>query len=812
MFASRSALNRIVFSAATVVGVGTIYSLKQKRNSVIAMSGYAEYHVDQISDLPRTPPARIIDSLSFPPDLDISDVVTTEISLWEVDSNVDGFFSLSYWRSLFNRKKDYNIILHQKDPLADKAQNFVLHVADDLELSRDAYEKVCGTLTPLVDDCTLLLTEELLEEILLPAPMKASELAIRLVEVMESNPDAHPDWVKVLHALVLSAIGTSEDDDTDDECGQVVDRVLNRTGGKVDVDVRAADRKGNTVLHLAKSGKNIQHVVKKATEKMSETERKQFLNQPNQEGKVPLHSAFHEDKPEVVAELIKAGADLDSSTQDEDGSNPFHVAAESDSAKSIGAAHHKKGNFLQNESSNNSEKQRFVNALNTPNKKGYTPLMLSVNKGYLNSAVIFLQAEANPDVQHTQTGDTALHLAAERGDSAVVKALLAFGADVKIKNGKGKTPLDVAHASTAKGGRDCVNVLEEIIQLMTEAASQVSNTFEPLPVPSNAVFLLSLDGGGTRGLLLTQTLIAIHKRMKELKPDCGPIHKYFDYVAGTSAGGLVTLSLVCANASLEATRASLFKAGDEICSLTPTFPAKVVANTSQETYGEDTRMSDIQKPRVIVMTVLADRNPPALHLMCNYGEAKNEQKPPSEWKAWEVSRATSAAPFYFPPFDEKFVDGGVMANNPTLDAMSEIVLQEEKEGSGARLALVVSIGTGVAPPPPKVEDVGIFVPNLRNFFKAITNLPDTLSAAINFLHLLISQATVSNGQETVRASAWCKSLGIPYYRLSVPLDKIIDLTENDKTVLTDMMYQGNKYLLKNAKELDTIARYLLSRS
>ena len=300
--------------------------------------------------------------------------------------------------------------------------------------------------------------------------------------------------------------------------------------------------------------------------------------------------------------------------------------------------------------------------------------------------------------------------------------------------------------------------------------------------------------------------------MKKLKPDCGPLHKYFDYVAGTSAGGLVTLSLVCASASLEATRASLFKAGDEMCTLKPTFPSGVIAKSTMETFGKDTGITDVEKPRVIVTTVLADRNPPALHMMCNYGEARNEQKPPSEWKIWEACLATMAAPFYFPPFDDKFIDGGVMANNPTLDAMSEIVNQADREGSDAKLALVVSIGTGVPPPSPKVENVGIYVPNLGNFFKVITNLPDTFSAVVNFLHLLISQATISNGQETIRANAWCKSLGIPYYRLSVPLDKVIDSTESDKKVLTDMMYRGNKYLLDNTKQIDTIARYLLSRS
>lgn len=801
MFArSRSASSLVgALSVATVVQIGAIYSSRRKKSMP-----YAEYHVDQIDCLPRSPPASVIESVHFPPQ-EISGVVTTEIALWEVESHVGGLLSFSYWRSLFNRKKDYNIIVHQTDPLTSDTRSFLLHVTDELESSQDAYDGVCSTLTPLVDDCTLLLTEDLLENVILPAPRKASELAHHLAEVMESDPDAHPDWIRVLQALVLAAIGTDSDDD-------VVETLL-VGGAGARLDVKATDRKGNTALHLAKSAKNIQRIVKKvATEKMGEADVKKLLNQPNQEGKAPLHSAFQQNNPEVVRELIDAGADLVASTADDDGANPFHVAAESGSAESIGVAHHQKENFLQKESSNDHEKQQFVHALNTPNKRGLTPLMLSIRKNYFNSVVIFLQAGANPDIQHSESGDTALHYAVEMGSADLVKALLAFGADFKLENNAGKAPLDVARASRAQGAKECVDVLETTIKLMAEASSQVSDKFEPIPVPPNSIFLLSMDGGGTRGLLLTQTLLAIQKRMKELKPDCAPLYTYFDYIAGTSAGGLVTLSLACAGASLEATRASLFKAGDEICTRPPTFPDEVVSHTSRQTYGKDSLITDTKKPRLIVTTVLADRNPPALHLMCNYGEARNGQKPPNEWKVWEVSRATSAAPFYFPPYLEKFVDGGVMSNNPTLDAMSEIVMQAEKEGSDAKLALVVSLGTGVLPPPPKVEDVAIFVPNLSNLFKAITNLPDTLSAVFNFLHLLISQATVSNGQETIRANAWCKSLGIPYYRLSPPLDKIIDLTENDKKVLVDMMHQGNEYLLKNAKEVDTVARYLLSRS
>ena len=43
-----------------------------------------------------------------------------------------------------------------------------------------------------------------------------------------------------------------------------------------------------------------------------------------------------------------------------------------------------------------------------------------------------LQAEANPNVQHLESGNTALQIAAENGNAVIVKALIAFGADIAI--------------------------------------------------------------------------------------------------------------------------------------------------------------------------------------------------------------------------------------------------------------------------------------------------------------------------------------------------------------------------------------------
>ena len=56
---------------------------------------------------------------------------------------------------------------------------------------------------------------------------------------------------------------------------------------------------------------------------------------------------------------------------------------------------------------------------------------------------------------------------------------------------------------------------------------------------------------------------------------------------------------------------------------------------------------------------------------------------------WKVARYTSAAPTYFTESDE-YVDGGLMANNPSHEGLKAI----RNFYPGLHIALVVSVGTG----------------------------------------------------------------------------------------------------------------------
>ena len=730
------------------------------------------------------PPARLLREVRYPPE-DIPGYVTSVMGLWEVKKNVSGFLSQSYWQSVFNGKEDYNILLYQQDPISGKTLAFALHETADLELSERAFGRLRNTIEPLVDDCEVVFTKELLGLIILPEPVDPSKLSLHLTNMMRLHPRAHSDWFRIIQSLTVAALRK------DDE--ESVDALLEQDF----VDVGVTDRSGNTLLHYANSIRSVRKTLRKAS---TSEKREKLLNGTNSQGMTALDVAVEHNQADIVKELLESGARFGNRPE----RRTLHLAAVNRTTQGIAAV-------IQQ-----SDKLKVIgfdlkNAINSLDDDGFTPLMISVRQQHMDGCCVFLQAGADPDIKHRKTGCTAMHYAAELGNTVIVKALIAFDAKIDIKDNEGKTPLDMARMSS-RCTKEAIEILVKTTELVAKAQTELSELersgeHTSLFIPPDSIILLSMDGGGCRGLLTCQTLAAIQKRMTDLQPDCSPLQTYVDYIAGTSAGGLIGLC-IASGTTLGGTRATIFKVAEEVFKHPPTFPAHVVDKTTKETFGsEQIFTADIPEwPRLIVTTVLADRNPPVLHLMCNYGEARNDQKPPHEWKLWEVGRATSAAPIYFPPHEEKFVDGGVMANNPTVDAMVEIFSQEEK----AKLGLVVSIGTGVAPSA-KVDNVGILVPNLQNALKSIPKLVQTFSGLSNLLQLFIAQSTRSDGQEVSRARMWCKSLNVPYFRFSPDVEKLVDLAENDKVVLTDLMYQGALYNLGIAKEIDAVARYLLSR-
>ena len=134
----------------------------------------------------------------------------------------------------------------------------------------------------------------------------------------------------------------------------------------------------------------------------------------------------------------------------------------------------------------------------------------------------------------------------------------------------------------------------------------------------------------------------------------------FDWIGGTSTGGLLALALAMGR-DLQHCLGLYFRLKDDVFIGQRPYSAVPLEATLVKEFGEDTTMADIKGAKIFVTGVLADRNPPDLHLFRNYlgGEdliggrgTGRFQNPPAynSQLVWQAARATGAAPSYFPAY------------------------------------------------------------------------------------------------------------------------------------------------------------------
>ena len=82
------------------------------------------------------------------------------------------------------------------------------------------------------------------------------------------------------------------------------------------------------------------------------------------------------------------------------------------------------------------------------------------------------------------------------------------------------------------------------------------NIIQDYPIrPDKRYNILSLDGGGARGLMTLQMLATLEQKLANATGNQGyKITQAFDMVIGTSAGGLIALALGCGFSARELAR------------------------------------------------------------------------------------------------------------------------------------------------------------------------------------------------------------------------------------------------------------------
>lgn len=336
--------------------------------------------------------------------------------------------------------------------------------------------------------------------------------------------------------------------------------------------------------------------------------------------------------------------------------------------------------------------------------------------------------------------------------------------------------------------------------------------------------ILSLDGGGIRGIITCVILRYIEEQLQKHDHPNAKIGDYFDLIAGSSTGGLLTGILLFpdnsknAKFSIETALDLYAKKGDSIFNVSfwkeiinpfGLFNEKIsqrnLERQLEEVFG-NLQLKELIKPCLITSYDITQRK---AKFFCS-----NEAYSPLEnFYVKDVCRATSAAPTYFEPakikslYDQEFtlIDGGVFANNPALCAYAEArkiafstVLNDSEKVDYPEIKdmLLISIGTGEVLKPytyEKFENAGKI--------KWISPLIDILlSANAETVNYLLTKMYGTLGTRNQKN----------YYRLMPQLRKASsDMDDTSAKNIFELIQAGLYYIDQNRKSLDEIAKKLI---
>ena len=318
--------------------------------------------------------------------------------------------------------------------------------------------------------------------------------------------------------------------------------------------------------------------------------------------------------------------------------------------------------------------------------------------------------------------------------------------------------------------------------------------------------VLSIDGGGIRGIIPAIVLAEIERRTGKR------IAEMFDLVAGTSTGGILALGLTKPgqDGKPEYSAKKLIEfyetEGGKIFSIPvwhrvhsggglaeEKYPSEGIDEVAKEYFGE-VRLAQAYKEVLVAAYEIEKRGP-------WFFKRRKALDPDEGFNPFmrEVARATSAAPTYFEPLQLKvgslgnraFIDGGVHSNNPAMCAYVEAIKihPEEKD------FLVVSLGTGEPTrnmPYKEVKGWGLALwaqPILNVVFDGVADTVD-----YQLRELLVSEGDNRR-----------------YYRFQTVLDiGKDDLDDASRTNIAALKTKAQEIISKNDAVLDALCAQLVA--
>lgn len=227
--------------------------------------------------------------------------------------------------------------------------------------------------------------------------------------------------------------------------------------------------------------------------------------------------------------------------------------------------------------------------------------------------------------------------------------------------------------------------------------------------------ILSIDGGGIRGLIPAKVLAELERELKLKNPN-KQLYEYFDLICGTSTGAILAIAI-----ALGVPASELVKFYKEHAQLIfPQWYLKVLPRKSRAIITSIYSNKNLRKKLKEIYTEANGGNTPIINdlktKVCipvfnggdgqiNVIKTKHREDYFRDYRlpAHEVALSSSSAPIYFPPhtftFSNEFgegvnvnmIDGGIFANNPSLIGIFEATEKLNLDFANIRL---LSLGTG----------------------------------------------------------------------------------------------------------------------
>lgn len=229
--------------------------------------------------------------------------------------------------------------------------------------------------------------------------------------------------------------------------------------------------------------------------------------------------------------------------------------------------------------------------------------------------------------------------------------------------------------------------------------------------------ILTLDGGGIRGMMTVEVLASIEEILRrQLNNNRLVLADWFDFFAGTSTGAIIATCLALGMSADEIRRFYL-ESGEEMFDkafilrrFRYKYEDEKLAGKLKEVIGADTTLGS-DRLLTLLMMVMRNASTDSPWPLSNNPSAKYNQRDRRDCNLnlplWQLVRASTAAPVYFPPElidtgsqEFVFVDGGITTyNNPSFQAFLMATTEPYNLNwpAGEDRLLVVSIGTGTSP-------------------------------------------------------------------------------------------------------------------